>query len=403
MSDEEFHEEYDDADFEDVEEVVDSLQELEPGSEEDETLQMDDYSTQDIDGEKEAIQMSRQWYKKIVIDHWATKLHTATMGIRQKDQYRAQSRQFTANMEVKGEIDFFAYSPEDENKPPKERGRPKKSKDYKEIFAYNTSFWDPTDKDSVIYKQAQKLSQDYKPSEYAKLVRRLVIKTFTELERDKKKRGRAGRWRGTIEESLIMSINAMFGENRGKPRPFFYINLPGYKYRIPLWRTHTFVGDRYTFTLPNPKTGEITTFRIKGKRFTPGNDFKVFNVETNEKVAKINDRAFNVGGKVTLLFYDEYEDLNRSVVFRRILTLFCAVIPFLDDIEKKYHRIYKALKKKAKYLKKLKKAKKSKDPKKVEAVEMKYESKLRECDMIKSIMVTNSELTLLYNPRRIRT
>ena len=108
---EELDDELDDENFEDITEVVDDMQELDIGSDEDESLQMDDYSMTDIDGEKESIQMSRQWYKKIEVDHWFTKLHTATMGIRQKDQYRAQSRQFTANMEVKGDVVFFAYNP----------------------------------------------------------------------------------------------------------------------------------------------------------------------------------------------------------------------------------------------------------------------------------------------------
>ena len=390
-------------DHENIDEVVDTLQELEPGSDGDETLQMDDYSEEDIDGEKEAIQMSRQWYKKIVVDHWATKLHTATMGIRQKDQYRAQSRQFTQNMEVKGDITFFAYSPEDMNKPAEERGKAKREKKYQEIFAFNSSFWDPMNKNSIIFKQAQKMTQDYNPEDYAKLLRRISIKVFTELERDRKKKGRAGRWRGTIEESVIMSINSMFGESRGKARPFFYISLPGYKYRIGLWRNHTIMGDRYSFTVPNPKTGELTTFRIKGQRFTPGKDFKVYNYETGEKVARINDKYINIGGAVTLKFFDEFESLNKSVVFRRILTLFAALVPFLGDIEKKYKGIYKALRKKEKYIKKIKKARKSQDPVKIEKVESKFQDDLRKCKMIRSLVVTNSELTLHYNPRRIRT
>lgn len=404
MSEEEnIDEELDDEDFEDVNEVVDDLQELEIGSDEDESLQMDDYTVEDIDGEKESIQMSRQWYKRIEVDHWLTKLHTATMGIRQKDQYRAQSRQFTANMEVKGEIEFFSYTPEELNKPVGKRGKPKKVKDYREIFAFNNSFWNNNDQEAIIYKQAQKMSKDYDPTEYAKLLRRLVIKSFTELERDSKKQGKAGRWRGTIEESILMSTNTLFGENRGKPRPFFFINLPGYKYRIALWRTHTFIGDRYVCTIPNPKTGELTTFRFKGMRFTPGKDFKVYNAETNEKVARLNERFLNVGGKVTIHLYDEYEDLNRSVVFRRILMLFSATIPFLNDLQKKYRHISKALKRKEKYIKAIRKAKKSKDPAKIEAVEQKYEQILRKCKMIKSLVVTNSELTLHYNPRRVRT
>ena len=95
--------------------------------------------------------------------------------------------------------------------------------------------------------------------------------------------------------------------------------------------------------------------------------------------------------------------LNKSVVFRRILTLFAALVPFLGDIEKKYKNIYKALRKKAKYLKKIKKARKSQDPVKIEKIETKFQDDLRKCKMIKSLVVTNSELTLHYNPRRIRS
>lgn len=401
----EFDEELDDENFTDLDEVKDSLQELEIGSEEDESLNMDDFSPEDIDGEKEAIQMSREWYKRIEIDMWKTQMHTATMGIRQQDQYRAQSRQFTANMEVKGDIAFFGYSPEDLAKPLKERKREKKVLEYKEILALNKSFWDPKDDESSIVKQAQKLSQDYEPAEYAKLLRRLVVKTFSELKRDKKKKGHAGRWRGTLEESVVNSTNAMMGENKGKSRPYFFMNLPGYNYRIGLMRTHSIIGDRYMFTIPNPKTGELTTYRIKGKRFTPGKDFNVYNSETNQRVAEIDDRKLNIGGKITIRFRGEkeFEDLNRSVVFRRILILFGILIKFLDDIDAKYKHIYKALKKKGKYLKLIRKAEKKEDQAKIDAIKMKYESIQKKCKMIKSVVVTNSELTLHYNPRRIRT
>lgn len=402
---EEFDDELDDENFTDLDEVKDDLQELEIGSDEDETLNMDDFSLEDIDGEKEAVQMSRQWYKKIEIDTWLTKMHMATTGIRQKDQYRAQSRQFTKNMEVIGDISFYAYSPEDLSKPYKERKKEKKLKDYKEIIGYNTSFWNHEDKESVIYQQALKTSQEYDPVEYAKLIRRLVVKTFTELKRDKKKEGHAGRWRGTLEESILMGVDGVFGENRGKARPFFYINLPGFKYRISLKRTHTFIGDRYVFTIPNPKTGELSTYRIKGRRFTPGKDFKVYNAETREKVAVIDDRMLNVGGKTTIRFRGEreFEDLNRSVVFRRVLILFGIMLRYMKDIDRKYHHIFKALRMKRKYIKDLRKAKKKGDPAAIDAVNMKYEMIQRKCKLIKSVAVTNSEMTLHYNPRRIRS
>ncbi len=391
-------------DFTDLDDVVDDVQDLDIGADDD-SLDYDDFSSEDIDGEKEAVLMSKQWYKRIEIDMWMTKAHMATMGIRQQDQYRAQSRQYTANMEVKGDITFYAYSPEDLSKPYKERKRPVKVLDYKEIVGYNKGFWDHADKKSSIYKQAEKSAEDYDPAEYAKLLRRLVIKTFSELKRDKKKKGHAGRWRGTMEESVVLGTNAMFGENRGKPRPYFFLNLPGYNYRLALWRTNTIIGDRFMFTVPHPKTGELTTFRIKGRRFTPGKDFKVYNAETGEKVAEIDDRKLNIGGRITIRFRGEpeFEDLNRSTVFRRTLILFGVLIKYLTPINRKYKRLYKGLKKKKKYLKALNKAKKTQDIAKVDEVKLKYKDIQRECKMLKAIEVTNSELTLHFNPRRIRT
>jgi hypothetical protein len=402
---EEFDEDIDDQNFEDVDEVVDSLQELEMGSDSDESLQMDDYSAEDIDGEKESVQMSRQWYKRIEVDLWKTQMHMDTIGIRQQDQYRAQSRQFTANMKVIGDINFYSYSAEDLGLPLKERKKPQKVTDYKEILGINEAFWKASDPESIVYKQAQKMAQDYDPAEYADLLKRLVLKTFTQLKRNKKKEGRAGRWRGTIEESVVNSITTIFGENKGKPRPFFYLNYPGYRYRLGLWRTHSIIGDRFMFTMPNPKTGELTTFRIKGRRFTPGKDFRVYNAETGERVAEIDDRMLNIGGRMTIRFRGEkeFEDLNRSVVFRRTLIMFAIVVKYLKPLNRKYRKIYRALKKKKKYLKAIRKAEKALDPVAIDEVKTKYAETQKKCEMIKSIMVTNSELTLHYNPRRIRT
>src|SRR6056297_2557519 len=280
--------------------VVDDVQELEIGSDENETLQMDDYAAEDIDGEKEAILLSRDWYPKIDVDIWKTKLHAATIGIRQKDQYRAQSRQFTKNMEIIGDITYYEYSPEELAKPVDQRGKPEKTDDYEEVIGLNMSFWDEELEGGVIQRLADKYKDEYKPEQLKPLLKRFVLKNFTELERDKKKKGHAGRWRGTFEESVLMSINLTFGER--EPRPFFYVNVPGYKYRVAVMRTHTYFGDRYMFTLPNPDTGELTTFEIKGKRGTPGDDFECILAETEQHVADLDDRKLNIGGKTTIKF-----------------------------------------------------------------------------------------------------
>ena len=398
MSDEELNDVEDE-----LENVNDDVQELEIESDLDESLNYDDYTYEDIDGEKENVLLSKQWYKRIEVDSWKTKMHGATIGIRQKDQYRAQSRQFTASMQVVGDVEFFSYSPEDLNKAPEERGKPEKVKDYKEVLAINQGFWDLKEENSVIKKAAEKYKDTYEPSAWQPFLRRLVIKEFSELKRDAKKKGHAGRWRGTIEESVLMGISMTFGER--EPRPFFYINIPGYNYRIALMRTHTFIGDRYMFTIPNPNTGELTTFELRGKRMTPGDDFECFNAETDELIASLDDRKLNIGGKVTITFRDEpeFEQINRSTVLRAVLILFAVLIRYMDDINDKYDKAYEALRKKESYLKDLAKAKKKGDEAKIEETKKKYDEMTRKCKMIKAVIVTNSELTLHYNPRRVRT
>ena len=404
-------------DFESASEVEDDAQEMNLGIDDDESLNYDDWEESDIqqekngeytdvDGDKECIAMSKQWYKRIDVDLWKSDMHMATMGIRQKDQYRAQSRQFTANMKVSGDIEFYGYSKDDLKKDWQNRGKVEK-KDYKEVFGINKSYWDYKDKDTVIAKTAEKFGEngkgDYEPKKFAPFLRRMVVKLFSELKRDTKKKGHAGRWRGTMEESVIHSINASFGEHT-TPRPAFYISLPGYRYRVLLQRTHSYIGDRYAFTLPNPTTGELTSFLIEGKRATPGKDFNVYYAETGEKVADIDERKMNIGGKVTITFNDEpeYEGLNKSSVFVRILVLFAGSIKFLEDVNKKYDKAMKALEKKADYRKELRKAEEKGDQGKIDQIKAKYEKMQWECKMIKSLIVNNSELTLHLNPRRVR-
>ncbi len=392
-----------DEDPDQLDELVDDLQEVEIGSDEKDSINYDDYNIEDIDGEKENILLSRDWYPIIDVDIWKTKLHSATVGIRQKDQYRAQSRQFTANMDVIGDVTYYKYSPEDLAKPSADRGKPEKVEEYGEVIAINKSFWDDEDETSVIHKMAEKYKSDYKVENLRPLLKRFVLKSFTELKRDKKKKGHAGRWMGTMEESVLMGLTRTFGDR--EPRPFLYVSVPGYNYRIAVARSFTYVGDRYMFTLPNPDTGELTIFELRGKRGTPGDDFECLLAETEQHVADLDDRKLNIGGKITIRFDnpDEFENLYRSQVLRRVLVQFAAYIHFNNEVNDKYDKIYHALKEKEDYLKKLRKAEKKGDPAKIDAVKQKYLAKQKEVKMLKSIFVGNSELTLHYNPRRIRT
>lgn len=350
-----------------------------------EATEWDNYSSEDIALEKKDVDVGREAYSRFEVDLYKTKLHGAMIGIRQKDQYMAKSRQFTKQTEVIGEVKFF-YGFDLE----KERDG------YTEVVTIDTHFWD-IEKDSDIYKRAAQVYKEYDPEIYSKIMRRLVIKTFIGL--DKENEDNRGRWTGSIEESQIVSLCLTFGEK--DPLPFFWINLPGFNYRIPVFRTHAVTGERYVFPMMDEKTGVVTPYYIEAKRFTPGSDFSVYNACTWEKVAWVDDRAVNVGGKVDIQLFQENDALNRDRVFRRILILFSAATKYFHDIYKNYRIIYKGLTAQKRYKNDVKKAqKKGTDLAEVNA---KYEKAMKKVKFLKEYQVPQMEFTLHYNPRRVRT
>ncbi len=347
----------------------------------DEFDEYDNYSSEDIASEKEDVELGRESYSRIEIDLYKTKMHGAMVGVRQQAQYMSKSRQFTKNTEVVGEVTYF-YGYEEE----KERDG------YKEVITINEFFWE-TEKKSQLYKKAKEEFKDYDPAKYSKLMRKAVIKSFIGL--DKNRVENKGRWTGSIEESQIFSLALTFGEK--DPLPLFFVNLPGYKYRIPIFRTHAVTGERYVFPLVEAETGIVTPFYIEGKRFTPGSDYSVFNPCTMETVAKIDDRSLNVGGKVDIQLYEEFDDLNRNKVFRRILILFSVLSKYLAEICDTYKTIHRALTAQKGYKKDLGKAD---DP---ASVNEKYKKAMQKMKFLKNYTVSPHELSLHYNPRRVRT
>lgn len=364
--------------------MTEEYEDADSGDEEDE---WDDFSSEDIQSEKLEISVGRESYSRIEIDLYKTKLHGATIGIRQKDQYMSKSRQFTKNTEVQGEIKYF-YGFEQEL----ERD------DYKEVITLNQFFWD-TSKDSKLYKKAESEYREYDPEKYAKLMRKVIIKTFIGL--DKKKEDNMGRWTGSCEESQIMSLALTFGEK--DPLPFFWMNIPGFKYRIPIFRTHAITGERYVFTLFDDELKEVVPFYIEGKRFTPGSDYTVINPSTNQVVAKIDDRSLNVGGKIDIILFEEFDELNRNRVFIRILILFSTLAKYLAEICDTYKTLHRSMTAQEKYIKDLKKTKEKGGIEDVTKVNAKYEKAMRKMKFLKKYKTSAHELSLYFNPRRVRT
>jgi len=353
-----------------------------------ESTDYDDFDLEGLDAERQGIQMSKEAFTKIEVDLWKTEMHLANISMRQKDAYRAQSRQFTPGMKVIGSIEFSEGS---------------KKSDQKEVIAINDEYWNMDNPENDLASFAEKHKGEYDEKTWKNISRRLIIKTFTELQRDEDRKTSAGRFRAAMEESIVMSNTLTFGEKQ--PRPFFYITIPGYDYRITLCRVFSFFQERYVFSLINPTTGELMTFRIEYKPFTPGNDYNVFNAETGEKVAFIDEVWGNIGGKVTIQLREEpkFTELNRSSIFRRVLVLFAGLVHFLPDINAKYKLVYKLLRKKKQYIAELNKAEKSpQGQSQKDAVNSKYTQMMKNGELIKALEVGRQELSLHYNPRGIR-
>ena len=360
----------------------------------DEASQVDSYREEDIAIEKQ-ISAEGKDYTLIEVDLWATSLHDAKIGIRQQDQYQSKSRQFTKGTEVIGEVVFHTGWGENRHK-----------EKYKEIVTIDEEFWE-TGKKSKIMQIVNDRYSDYDPKKFARIMRKLMVKTFIGLDR-KQEGGMKGRWTGSFEDSQVMSLAMTFGDRRRRnPLPFFYVDVPGFKYRVPMMRVHTIIGDRYVFPLIDDDTNTTVPYIIEGRRFTPGQDYNVYDGRTMEKIAFINDVALNIGGKVDIKFMkpkpdkngeiiDTFEYLRRNYVFQRVLIMFSASLKYFHPIYRQYRRVHRAMK----TLHDFNKDQAKMTPMEFEAKYRKAKKKLR---FLKTFPVWGKELSLHYNPRRVRT
>ncbi|MBN2156280.1 MAG: hypothetical protein JW776_09565 [Candidatus Lokiarchaeota archaeon] len=375
-------------DFEEEEEYRD---ETDTG---DEAEQYDAFREEDIAAEKEIVAEGKD-YTLIEVDLWATSLHDAKIGIRQDAQYQSKSRQFTKTSEVIGNVVF--HTGWDENR---------QKENYEEVITIDQEFWD-IGKKSKIMQIVQDRYSDYDPKKFARMMRKLVIKTFVDLGRKQEERMR-GRWTGSFEESQVMSLVMTFGDRRRRnPLPFFYVDIPGFKYRVPVTRVHTIIGDRYVFPMIDDETNSVVPYLIEERRFTFGQDYQLFDGRTMKKIAVINDVAINIGGKVNIKFkkpkidkngelIDPWEHLRRNYVFQRIIILFAASLNYFHSIYRQYRRVHRAMKTLRSY---------QKDKGKLSLMEQeeKYRQAKKKMRILKWYPVWAKELSLHYNPRRVRT
>ncbi len=338
---------------------------------------------------------------------------------------------------------------------------PRLKKNGKLVVALNKRYWDTkgTDKskmeeidsDADGKTDAKKFLDNYlkrKFGEFADLNRRLIVKVFRDM--DHSEVDKRGIWMGTIEQSLIDSMMLTFGEKD----PLFasILTLPGFDYQIQLVRSHAITGQRFILPVIERKVAmeelfaasvekgiEVDTsstekmpmnyysryFVIEGKRFTPGTDFIVKDpMNGNKVVAEIDGRAIDIGGKWEITFKDD--TLSTDPLFRSNIILFALMIKYHPEMQKVMRKLYNEMKRKvrsynddelraaiAMYIEKLEKEKGIKIPDKpgriAFALRLLKSEKYDSVDIARLLRtkyymhITPHELSMLFNPRRVRS
>ncbi len=230
-------------------------------------------------------------YKRIEVDFWKTSAHMNELGIHKGLKYSAKSRYFTNKYEIEGDITIDG------------------NKDKRHVIAYNEKSW----------KEKELMARDLK------------IRTFTPI-----KEGKGGSFTGGIElsttESLIQSYHI-----KDDPGVILIVNLPQNRNLYRIIRSRRYKGWKFAFPLIPEKDGEsLRVFEIKGK-VGLGLDFEV--TEKERKIADIDGKKLNLGGKWEIEIFDEALSGNRT--FTKILSLFACACKFLEAGEKTVKELFK--------------------------------------------------------------
>jgi len=209
------------------------------------------------------------------VNFWATGMHGAEIGLKQKEQWMAKSRQFTRDTDIYGSV----------------------SEDEKEVgfVAYRENLWNEE--------------------------KRLVVKIFS----------KGGTWKGSMEELIGEELKKSLYAD--KPSPVFAIILPRYDYVTVVervFRPGLMQKEAYAFRIIN-KDRTLEVYSVVGARASLGNDFKVIRENDTKEVGKLDSKVLDIGGKVHIELKDELAAKN-DILFD-ILVCFAASLKFLDDIK----------------------------------------------------------------------
>lgn len=209
------------------------------------------------------------------VDLWATDINDVEIGILQDTQHQAQSRQFTKDMEIIGQIK------DDDG-------------ERKGIIAYRKGLW----KDETG------------------MARRLVIKLFTENMN----------WRGTLDMMIGRSLQLSYGA-AGFPVPAYTINLARHEQIIQLERSARkwpLRPESFSFFVLEESGPRF--YRLKRDWASIGANYTISD-QAGNKVGRLNHKMINLGGAWKAR-------INKDVAtsdFQATVSLFCAMLKFAGD------------------------------------------------------------------------
>ncbi|UCG03061.1 MAG: hypothetical protein JSW11_03545 [Candidatus Heimdallarchaeota archaeon] len=232
--------------------------------------------------------------RKITVDLWKTKIHGEIVGIKQKEEHMAKSRQFTRDLELFGEVI-----------------EKKKGKDETVGYVgYRKGLWD---------------------DEKDKLERRLVIKLFS----------KSMYYQGTLEEMVGREFTRSLSARHDFPS--FNLMIADYEYLIPLnkIRGGWFVPEWFVFRYDD-EDGFIPI--ILKHKMGLGIDYRIVNGIGDIQFGKIDGKKFDVGGRYDITLKASDERLVDNVLVRALI-LFASSLKFHEDIIKKIKKGTKKMRK----------------------------------------------------------
>jgi len=243
---------------------------------------------------------------KIKVDLWRTSLHSEEIGIKKTTGYRAKERKFTTDLDLFGKVEIDG-------------------EDYG-LVGFRKKFWNTDD----INKKT------------------VDIRLFTS----------SISWIGTIEENIARTITLSLAND--EILHAFNITLRGSKifYTIEGVRPRFLSGEVFSLLYINEKN-EVEVYLIRAKRVSLGSDWEVYEASTRKKIAKVDGKVLNFGGRWDIKLEKEVEENLINV-----LILFASTMRFYEDLKKRTEKLLEIIKKKKEKMK-----------------------------------LTKSELTLLYNPK----